>query len=637
MEQMDLFTTDWDSLPKESPKKVYSFSNKIKEKNIRTENQSQRKYAYDVGEKIAGSRKEEAKLALELWKMQNSVEGLEKIEGIDNKMAAEIITRDEIFSDFSLETEKENGVEPQVARLKQLIIQRIKKVPQDSKEARRFYYVGATWVKEQLNSASTWEEMKDVIYHIRKHTRFVTIDRIERTIKSLEDDIAFLLEDEERAKRNEDDIHTKRSILSKEKNNLETSKFAETLRLIDLGEKFASFFKWDAKSANQTIRTVFNNVDTWDDLLAKKSSPRKRKSNKPVWERQLPDNPERIGGVRSTVHSADDLMNTFKFRGVQFGNWTGDRHGSTHIFKSSEGFYDLADVLGMKSISSVSLNGTLGMAYGARGRGNAVAHYEPGQTVINITRNHLGSLGHEWGHAFDNFLYRYSHNFKNGQEKMLSELTNIGNNLPSIIELLYRELIGTFKEGRSVRYEAYQGERYTRISAKLVRLYKVNGSDILESMNELFELEERKIKSKLNLKRYSASTSTKKLEDKLIRMADKNLKLFAKVLACIHFDETGEKLEKVPVPTFTTAFFQTSLVLDRGAKGKYWSSNVELFARAFEAWLEDKLREQGRRNDYLVCGTRDPLAYPQGKEREKINKQFDLLFEQLREIELFKI
>lgn len=642
MEQMDLFSVDWDSLPAEEPKaKVYSISKKIEEEaDVRTKNQTNRKYAYDVGEKIFGSRKEMSQFALKRWEQQKTIEGLKEIEDLDNKMAAEIITRDTFFSSFSLEAEKENGVEPQVARLKQLIIQRIDKVPRDDEEARHFYFIAATWVKKQLDTAYNWKEMLDVIYFIRSHAGYLgTVERREKRIKTLEDEIAFFKADPERMQRNLKEIETFEKSIEKAKEEIVKIQLVESLRLRGLGSKFSSFFKWDAKSANKTIDTVFSTVSTWDDLLGKKqAAPTKRRRNLPVWERIMPDNPSRIGGFQSTIHTSADLMNTFNFRGVQFGNWAGDSYGSTHIFKSSEGFYDLADILKMKDVSHVSLNGTLGMAYGARGRGNALAHYERGQTVINITRNHLGSLGHEWAHALDNFLYRYSHDFKNGQEKMLSELDNIGEKLPAPFVQTYRELILMFSEGRAVRYEPYNGERYSRIPVKYLNLYEEYKDDILGAMKEVFESEEADVNSIIRLQNFYNSTQPGKLDariDKAVKNAEKNLRLAAKVFAYIHLDETGEQLEEVPVPTFTTAFYEASLILDRNAKGKYWTSNVEMFARTFEAWLEDKLKKQDRRNDYLVCGTNDPVAYPQGEERIKINKQFDLLFEQLKEVDLF--
>jgi hypothetical protein len=62
----------------------------------------------------------------------------------------------------------------------------------------------------------------------------------------------------------------------------------------------------------------------------------------------------------------------------------------------------LADVVGLP-LEGISHQGQLGIAFGARGHGSALAHYEPVQRVINLTRKKgVGSLAHEWGHFIDN-------------------------------------------------------------------------------------------------------------------------------------------------------------------------------------------------------------------------------------------
>lgn len=57
-------------------------------------------------------------------------------------------------------------------------------------------------------------------------------------------------------------------------------------------------------------------------------------------------------------------------------------------------------------------------------------------------------------------------------------------------------------------------------------------------------------------------------------------------------------------------------------EGAYWKRDHELFARAFESWIEDELVERGITNSYLVTGTRLPGPYPEGDERKSINDAF---------------
>ena len=74
----------------------------------------------------------------------------------------------------------------------------------------------------------------------------------------------------------------------------------------------------------------------------------------------------------------------------------------------------------------------------------------------------------------------------------------------------------------------------------------------------------------------------------------------------------------------------------------YWSSDVELFARAFSCYVMDKLSPN--KSDY-ICGhsemsTLDSngeilLTYPTGEERKRINAEFDKLIENLKERNAF--
>ena len=118
------------------------------------------------------------------------------------------------------------------------------------------------------------------------------------------------------------------------------------------------------------------------------------------------DHAQRTGGPEAT-HGGDFqkamtyLENEVKFRGLQWGNSVTDKERKHHATMLSDAMLDLADVTGMP-LDQMSFGGKLAMAVGARGRGTAMAHYEPGYNTINLTRkNGIGSLAHEWGHAMD--------------------------------------------------------------------------------------------------------------------------------------------------------------------------------------------------------------------------------------------
>ena len=107
--------------------------------------------------------------------------------------------------------------------------------------------------------------------------------------------------------------------------------------------------------------------------------------------------------------SPDEFSATFGFRGVQFGNYVEGPRRQQDLNRAFDALMDLSEVLGCAP-SALSLDGTLGLAFGARGTGGrnpAAAHYEPLQIVINLTKaNGAGSLAHEWFHALDNLVGR---------------------------------------------------------------------------------------------------------------------------------------------------------------------------------------------------------------------------------------
>ncbi len=101
---------------------------------------------------------------------------------------------------------------------------------------------------------------------------------------------------------------------------------------------------------------------------------------------------------------AEDFIVEFGFRGIEFGNWAAQDERQKILNLAFDGLTDLATILNVPP-KALSLNGTLGMAFGARGGGRFAAHYEPGKLVINITKlNGAGSLAHEFAHGLDHYL-----------------------------------------------------------------------------------------------------------------------------------------------------------------------------------------------------------------------------------------
>jgi len=119
--------------------------------------------------------------------------------------------------------------------------------------------------------------------------------------------------------------------------------------------------------------------------------------------------------IQFLPNSTEIVESKYNLRGFQFGNWTTVEDRFNYLAAIHVSFYDLNKVLKFKG-SNIGLDGRLGIAFGARGRSGAVAHYEPTTMIINMTRYQrgyedkiirfinsggVGALAHEYGHFID--------------------------------------------------------------------------------------------------------------------------------------------------------------------------------------------------------------------------------------------
>ena len=165
-----------------------------------------------------------------------------------------------------------------------------------------------------------------------------------------------------------------------------------------IGSNLVELKQFDnVKEAREYLK---DNTDELIEILSKyKELPDVREeANR---ERQGKD---RRGGKDITP---EDFSKAFGFRGVQFGNWVEAERRQADLNNAYDALLDLAEIINVPP-RALSLNGSLGLAFGARGSGgkdSANAHYEPAKVVINLTKKKgAGSLAHEWFHALDNYF-----------------------------------------------------------------------------------------------------------------------------------------------------------------------------------------------------------------------------------------
>ena len=622
--------------------------------DIRSEAQRTRQTAYDVGEKIGGVKKDIAALRMS-FEEEPTQQGLSEIEERSPEVAQLVCTKKNILVPVDYQRDFDNGVEANVSALKELIYARIAPKPlKDTPEERALYLSAIKNLQRSLEPVKTVKEMREAInglgdrmkleteYHLAEQRRYLDYARKEYEREPNKWD----LEGAKRGPWNEEKRTFERLDYTREEWKAEKlrriKKIEATIKQIEenaknpyfvLGDKLIDFFT-NYNSRQRTLDTLAKKKLTWDKLLNPEQREKKRETSatRIKWEREMPAVITRKGGRETPVKKPEDMVKAFNFRGVEFGNYVNDAAGTFHLIKAAEAFSDLADILGM-SDKDISLNGRLAMAFGARGSGPALAHYEPTSKVINITKNGgAGSLAHEWGHALDNIMYQHSVGGA-GSLHFASE-GNMGDKGTPGLREAYEHLMKTILKGNGKGLTYVENKRLTFTRYNPARRKYVEEHGVAEAIKKyLPELDAQYDREIERLKSLRGSSVDQKVLEKKIKSLEttrtKERNLLIQAIANDHYRVTGQHLDKIPVYTGQSEYFTEMQKMD-GGKGKpYWSSRVEMFARVFESYIQDTMHARGVNNDYLVHGTKaSPGApFPRGEERKMMHEAMEKLLD----------
>ena len=159
---------------------------------------------------------------------------------------------------------------------------------------------------------------------------------------------------------------------------------------------------------------------------------------KPAKKKYCPPHLENIIQKGIYLHrghvDASDYLNDFSFYGGEFGTWLSDCERQVCLDMGYTAFSDLAIALDIP-FRDIAIGNRLSIAFGARGSGSAMAHFEPLLKVINLTKiKGAGSLAHEYGHAIDFII---------GEQEGYRSLTASEGSVPEVVALMdviyYRE------------------------------------------------------------------------------------------------------------------------------------------------------------------------------------------------------
>ncbi|MBO5524716.1 MAG: hypothetical protein J5986_13785 [Roseburia sp.] len=351
-------------------------------------------------------------------------------------------------------------------------------------------------------------------------------------------------------------------------------------------------------------------------------------------------------------------IETFGFSGGEFGNWMNETDRQASLNMGYDAFSDLAVALDM-DISDVSLGNRLSIAFGSRGHGNAVAHYEPSREVINLTKMRgAGSLAHEWGHAFDDIMGK-----RLGLNGFMTENLRdkrVPASMKQLLETMkYRPETEEEAQVRSAKRLERDGKRLDELLEQILPEGKLNDNEKEEWAHLKEEIKataqvrsidvekeeqdsERRVKW-ITEKIEELSNFRKSVTGHMITKDIRNQLYYAIYSFECDFRGAHEKLE------VETDFYKNSVKADSlhsKEDNGYWHSNVEMFARAFACYVHDKLPW---RSDYL-CGHSERAMtwdfskeepgmvklFPEGKERDRINKCFDQVFAECKKLGLLR-
>jgi hypothetical protein len=571
----------------------------------------------DAGKRVHGSRKEQA-----MYSKLISSSDLNSIEQ-DEATAIELIKKDKVFPKVDAQFEKENGTDAGCAYLKIKIRQAFPATPyQNSKQAREQYVKMAEAIQTILSEAIVIEDLKKLFAiatngEIIEKTDFGMIfgkqlrnivfvlygysNGVGAAKKTLIEARQYSGVSKETAaplfnnlkeyydnltKRQQKCIDSAKQIIST--SDLKRHKSDDlTFRggMLNSARSIEEYVKYVTSVCTRFINDYQREFNTkkeqfpykefkpdwsWADT---KKTTKARSNTKPTLEAVPLSYIKRTGGLLIEEADEQTVIKNLHFKSLTLGNYVKDTEAREHIRHFVAAIVDLCEVLDI----NLSMNENLAIGFGAFGRGGkAMATYYPTRQLINLTkRNGDGSVAHEWGHFFDHFINSFE----------LSKLPLRSENYNELI----LEKFGSKRKYLTSPKSSLRADYFKSLVAYIIEK-SIPESPFHKSMAGL-----------IAMLRFGYNH----LDDSLVSFTQPN---------------SHEKK-----PTDSYLYYHSKL------QGSYWSNIAEMFARSFECYVYDKLKEQGRVNNYLVSGGLFSFpVYPQGKERECINKCFDHLIDAMK-------
>lgn len=315
---------------------------------------------------------------------------------------------------------------------------------------------------------------------------------------------------------------------------------------------------------------------------------------------------KRTGGLPVPEITVESIRKYFGYSDVVFGNYVRDKESKEHVRHFLGAMVDLAELLNV-DIKAINEFGNLSIFFGALGCGSftgAMACYYPSRKAINLTKKTGdGSLAHEWSHYLDNI---------SGESKEVRNDSKYGTlggayNDNAEIKEAFNKINSAIKNG--LPFEVVP--KFSKYKTKKFVTYRLYGTTAQECVDAI----QRKHP---NYKDYYFVKNNKD------------------AIGYFRYIATKFDLENIAV-SLTVKSSNYYYISSRYETGKqYFTNPKELFARAFEAYVEYKLEQQERASNYLVSiknnlglialfAPKEQWPYPHGEELQNIVIAFDNL------------
>lgn len=281
---------------------------------------------------------------------------------------------------------------------------------------------------------------------------------------------------------------------------------------------------------------------------------------------QISNKPPKLSNKFFNLDPDTALIQTFKLKGLQYGNWENQEVRFNYIVATIISFFDLDLILNFGE--NIGFN-VLSIAFGARGKGSAAAHFEPSLFVINLTRfKRADKLLKQAKEAGYNITLPDDLDKRN---KLLFETTGGVSALAHEYGHFIDSLFGAYFEPNKSNYGLTQGHS---------TIYKYGELDNLKKGSLRYQVQE--------------------------------------LLLLIIYDRVKD--------TYNDSEYYTRL--KKTVKQEYWFRQCEIWARAFEVYISMKQNEKGIRNKFLSELKYETPVYltPTEMKKKGIFKKFDEIF-----------